>query len=241
MPDLKHRNEFEKVLQNYMPSDDALELVRAHPLVLLLGVSGAGRNTIINHLVNEDKYHFIISDTTRSPKLRDGRLEQDGQHYNFKTEEDFLSNLNAGKYLEAEIIHDLQVSGISIAEFSKALASNKIPINEVDLGGVEAIKRVKPDVMLFFMVPPTYKEWMFRLRGREIMSKSEESKRLNTARKILVSALNNDDFVFVVNTSSHKTAERLDTYVNGANSSEEDKEARIIAHAILNELTSGTH
>lgn len=241
MSGLKHRNEFEKILLKYTPSEDVIQMVRSHPLVLLLGISGAGRNTVINHLVNEDKYHFIISDTTRSPKIRDGRLEQHGLHYNFRTESSFLKGLKAGKYIEAEIIHDLQVSGISIAEFQKALSSVRIPINEVDIGGVQAIKQVKPDVTLFFIIPPNFKEWMFRLRGREIMSKTEEQNRLQTARRILASALENDEFIFVVNTSSHKTADRLDTYVHGANSSEENINARQIARSILDELTSGTH
>ncbi|HEX8390100.1 MAG TPA: hypothetical protein VF597_01635 [Candidatus Saccharimonadales bacterium] len=238
---LRHIEQFRSVLQNYIPNEKTLQLLHSRPLVILLGVSGAGRNTVINHLVGEGKYQFIVSDTTRPPKVRDGRLEQHGVHYNFKSEESFLADLRAGKYLEAEVIHNQQVSGISVRELQRALESGMIPINEVDIGGVRAIKALKPDVTLFFMIPPSYKEWLYRLRGREVMSSEEEANRLKTAAHILEQALASDDFTFIVNTSSHKTAERIDRYVHGTPIGGVDLDARAIATAILAELTSGTH
>ena len=120
---LQLRQEFETVLKNYQPSDQALKLLQKTPLVILLGVSGSGKNTIINHLVGFGRYHFIVSDTTRQPKLRDGNMEVDGVQYFFRSEADMLADLENGAFLEAEIIHKHQVSGTSIRELKRAVAS----------------------------------------------------------------------------------------------------------------------
>lgn len=238
---LKHKHEFVDLLKTYKPSETTLESLARMPLVIMLGVTASGRNTIINHLVNSGRYHFVISDTTRPPKVRDGRLEQDGVHYNFRREEEVLRDLKAGKFLEAEVIHDQQVSGISIGELERASASGKIPINEVDIGGTVAIKQAKPDTIFFFVIPPSYKEWLYRLHGREVMSEEETANRMRTAKKVLSAALSDPSFTFVVNDSSHASSELIDTIVHDRDHSYDDSAARQIAQDVLEQLQSGTH
>lgn len=234
--ELENKQKFIEILDGYRPSNSALEVLREMPLVIMLGVTASGRNTIINHLVNSGKYHFVLSDTTRPPKVRDGKMEENGIHYNFRNEIDVLKDLQAGNFLEAELIHNQQVSGISIAELQRASKSNKIPVNEVDFGGVKAIKMLKADTNFFFVVPPSYKEWLYRLQGREIMSQIELANRMTTAKKILREALEDNTFTFVVNDSSHASAELIDTIVNDEKHNYNDKPARGIAQHILNEL-----
>jgi len=234
---LTHKADFEAILRNYAPSETSRSVLASIPLTILLGVSGAGRNTIINHLVNSGNYHFIVSDTTRPPKLRDGHLEQDGVQYNFRSEEEILAGLKAGEYLEAELIHDQQVSGISIRELQKAAASNKVPINEVDVGGTKAIYLAKPDTVFFFIIPPTYNEWMYRLKGREVMSEGELENRLHTALNVLREGLANPNFHFVVNDSSNASAHHIDQVVRHGHKDEQaDSVARHTAHKILQAL-----
>lgn len=243
-PTLHKKAEFEKVLENYQPSDETLQLLTEIPLVILLGISGGGRNTIINHLVNDGHYHFIVSDTTRPPKVRDGQLERDGVQYNFRSEDEVLGDLSSGKYLEAELIHGQQVSGANVTELSKAHGSDKIPINEVDLGGTVAIRNAKPDTLFFFIVPPSFKEWMYRLRGREIMTDEELMSRMRTAKDVLRAGLADDGFTFIVNDSSHRSAQAIDAVVHaGAIDQQEHEEGRRVAQEILSEVESvvGTH
>lgn len=236
---LTHRKEFETVLDGYQPSEAAKSTLGKIPLVIMLGVAGGGRNTIINHLVNSGKYHFIVSDTTRPPKLRDGKMEQDGVNYNFRSEEDVLKDLTEGKFLEAELIHNQQVSGISVRELERAAASGKVPINEIDLGGTVAVRRAKPDTYFFFVVPPSYKEWMYRLQGREVMTEQELHNRLETAVRVLREGLSSSDFIFVINDSSHRTAMRIDEEVRSGRSNREEHEAgRQAAEEILHELSA---
>lgn len=237
---LRKRDEFIQVLENYQPSDEAKQLIAETPLVIMLGVTGAGRNTIINHLVNSGKYHFIVSDTTRSPKFRDGKMEQDGVQYFFRSEEAILDDLRGGRFLEAELIHNQAIYGNSIREIEKAVKSGKIPVNEVDIGGVESIRAVKPDTAAIFVIPPSFKEWMYRLRGREVMSDTELKNRLNTARKVLDVGLSQDFFIFVINDSSHKSAEEIDTYVKEGILPNNQSAARTIAQQMRDELEAFT-
>lgn len=236
---LYHKEEFREILKDYRPSEEVIRFLGSRPLVIFLGVSGSGRNTIINHLVETGRYHFIVSDTTRPPKLRDGKIEQDGVQYNFRSEEDVLDDLKNGKFLEAEIIHGQQVSGMSLSELERAYDSSKIPINEVDIEGTVNILKAKPDTRMFFIVPPNYEEWMQRLHARERMSEEELSNRINTAIRVLRTGLENDHFTFVINDSSHESAQMIDKQINSGVADEaHDREVREIARKILAELES---
>lgn len=237
---LKHIDEFKQGLEGYEPSEATRAVLEKTELVIMLGVSGGGRNTIINHLINSGEYHFIVSDTTRPPKVRDGALEQDGVHYNFRSESEVLDDLQAGRFLEAELIHNQQVSGISIRELEKAINSGKIPINEVDLGGTEAILHAKPDAKFFFIVPPSYKEWMYRLHGREVMSEQEMQNRIETAVRVLEKGLAHDHFQFVINDSSHRSAELIDRQVHGMPDHNEHEQGQKAAREILETIKRHT-
>lgn len=233
---LELKDEFKKVLENYKLSDEARQLLASTPLVIMLGVSGSGRNTVINHLVNTGGYHFIVSDTTRPPKFRDGKMERDGINYFFRDEREMLEELRQGKFLEAELVHDQQVSGISIRELERAKASGQIPINEVDLGGAAVIKRAKDDAFFFFLVPPSFKEWMYRLKGREVMSEQELRNRLTTAKRVFQEGFDNPHYVFVVNDSSHRSAEDIDRHVRGEVDLASSGQSREIARKVYDEL-----
>lgn len=234
---LIHKNEFIEVLDGYGPSDEAIAVLASMPLVILLSVTGGGRNTIINKLVKTGRYHFIVSDTTRPAKVRDGRLEQDGVVYHFRPEEDVLTDIKEGRYLEAELIHGQQVSGASVNELVRAQKSGKIPINEVDIGGTDAIAAVKPDTLFLFIVPPSFDEWMRRLHTREDMSDKELKNRLITAAHMLRVVLHSKRFVFVVNDSLDEVVSTIDDYISGEVHDIHDTKARQVAEQILTGIT----
>lgn len=233
---LRDKAAFQKILKHYQPDEESIQLLSQTPLVILLGVSASGRNTIINHLVNTGGYKFIVSDTTRPPKVRDGKLEQTGVQYHFRTEEEVLTDLEHGKFLEAELIHDQQVSGTSIRELTDAANSGKIPINEVDMGGTDNILKSKPDTDFFFIVPPNYDTWMQRLKGREQMSETELKNRLNTATKVLQKGLEEDHFTFVINERSIDSAHKIDQQVRGQRDIGHHAEAKAVAEQLLQDI-----
>ncbi|MFZ1258758.1 MAG: hypothetical protein WAQ25_04795 [Candidatus Saccharimonas sp.] len=236
--ELKHKQAFIEALHNYVPSPEAVALLSQMPLVILLSVTGGGRNTIINKLVQTGRYHFILSDTTRPPKVRNGVLEQDGVQYHFRREEDVLADIQQGMYLEAELIHGQQVSGTSIRELVRARDSGKVPINEVDLGGTVQIAAAKPDTVFLFVVPPSFDEWMRRLKAREHMSDDELYNRLQTAAVILRTVLASDQFVFVVNDDLDEVVATVDEYVSGHQHDTHNAAAKACTRSIYHELSN---
>lgn len=235
-PTLKNRQAFEEVLNGYHVSDESRAILAGTPIVILSGVAGGGRNTVINYLVDKYDYNFIVSDTTRPPKLRNGVMEQDGVNYYFRDEDEFLADLKNGKFIEAEIIHNQQVSGMSIREVERIIATNKIPINECEFGGANAVAQAKPDAVIIGLLPPSYDEWMHRLTSREAISPQELHNRLVTAKKVLENMLSQPYFRFAINDSVDRCAQVIDRTVHGDEDGEEAAKARVVAGQMLEEV-----
>lgn len=228
--------DFQNVLADYSPSKATLNTLASMPLGIMVGITGAGKNTIMNQLMNIGGYYIIVSDTTRPPKVRDGRMEVDGLQYNFVSEDAFLDGLRSGDYIEAEIIHRQQVSGANSHELEKAAKSGKIPINEIEIKGAKRIAEYKPDTKFFFIVPPSYKEWMSRLLGREVMTEEEKAKRISTAIDELEVGLRHDEFIFVINDSSEKSASMINEIMHGRRFDDHHDEAVAAAKEILADI-----
>src|SRR4051794_32440597 len=100
MNKLEYLREFQAVLAKYQMSDVSKQTLAQTRLALLVAPTSAGRNTIIRELIKTGKFEFIVSDTTRQPRINDNILEQDGVNYWLRTEEQVLRDLKAGKFLE---------------------------------------------------------------------------------------------------------------------------------------------
>jgi guanylate kinase len=210
MNELKHIAEFRSVLTDYHLSDSAKQNLQETRLVLLVGPSSSGRNTIINELLKTDKYHYIISDTTRQPRVNNGQLEQNGREYWFRTEEDLLRDLQRGEFLEAAIIHNQQVSGNSVREVEKAHQAHKIAINEVEIDGADNIHKIKPDTTIIFVTPPSFAVWMARFQRRGALPADEIRRRVESAREEFATALKHDYYTFVVNDTLEQAVADID-------------------------------
>jgi guanylate kinase len=186
---LEHMDEFRKAIAEMRLSEHAKRVLTRANLVALSGLAGGGRNTIINYLVEHHDYHFIISDTTRPPKLRDGVMEQDGVNYYFRTEEGMLEDICSGEFIEAEIIHNQQVSGTSIREIERASEAGKVAIRDFEYLGIQNVATAKPDAHIIGILPPSYDTWLRRLFGREDIHPDEFANRLQTAEKVLEAML----------------------------------------------------
>jgi guanylate kinase len=115
--------EFKEVLAKYQISDRAKSVLKDLSLVLMLGPTSSGRNTIIRRQIETGHYYYIVSDTTRPPRVNDGVLEQNGKEYWFRTEAEVLADLKAGEYLEAEYTTNRYLA--LALENSKRLSINK--------------------------------------------------------------------------------------------------------------------
>jgi len=198
-PELHDIAAFRKALANYQVSDHAHRILAGMKLVAMSSLSGGGRNTIIDRLVQQHEYFFIVSDTTRPPKIRNGRLEQEGINYYFRSEADMLKDIQNGEFLEAEIIHNQQVSGTSIRELERAKNSGKIAIHDFEYGGANNVAHAKADAYIIGLLPPNYDEWIRRFRDREVITEQELANRMQTAEKVLENMLDKPYFKLIIN------------------------------------------
>ena len=64
------------LVANYQPPERAVEVIRHAKITLLVGISGAGKDTIKRALLEDPSFHDIVSHTTRKPRANEGVLEQ---------------------------------------------------------------------------------------------------------------------------------------------------------------------
>lgn len=236
MNKLTRIDDFRRVLADYHVSDNAKTLLEQLRLVLLVGPSSSGRNTIINELCKSGAYHYIVSDTTRLPRKNNGVMEQNGQEYWFRTEEEVLHDLEAGEFLEAAIIHDQQVSGISMRELAAAAQNNKVAINEIEVVGADNIQAAKPDALFLFILPPSFDEWLVRMNTRSTLPDDEIIRRLTSAVNELKIALDRKYYRFVVNDTFRHTAAVVDGMImQNIISPEQQEHGLEVAKALLDD------
>lgn len=233
-PTLKNIQAFRDALAHYHVSEHAKSVLDNARIVVMSGVAGGGRNTVINRLVEQYDYFFLVSDTTRPPKMRDGRMEQDGVHYYFRTEEDMLRDIQNGEFVEAEIIHNQQVSGTSIREVERGNKSGKIGIHDFEFGGANNVALAKPDATIIGLLPPSYDEWIRRFRDREVIHEQEFMNRMHTAEKVLKNMLEKPYFKIVINDDIDRCVQYIREIVESSVYTEEaSKKGKRIAQDML--------
>jgi len=233
-PHLEHLGKFKRILVDYQISNEGKELLDTTKLVFLTSVTAGGRNTIIRELEKTGLYKFFVSDTTRPPRINNGVMEQNGVEYYFILESEFMEGLKRGEYLEAEVIHNQQISGINLKELRRVKEAGKIGINEVGRLGAENIHQASSNPHFIFVVLPSFEEWMRRLENRGKISTEELNRRLGSAERELQEALNSSYFKFVIN-------DKVEDAVGGIRNIVEhdiypkdlDEKARILAQGML--------
>jgi len=234
MNNLTKLDSFQQILADYHLSDAAKDLLASMQLTLLVGPTSSGRNTIINELLKSGKYHQIISDTTRKPRTNNGIMEQNGVEYWFRSEDDILSDLAAGEFLEAAIIHGQQVSGTSMRELANAASKGKVAINEIEVVGADNIHAAKPDALFLFILPPSFDEWMARMNFRGQLPEDEVRRRLESAVEELSTALDRDYYRFVINNTFKQTTEAINAMIiEGKRSDTHQAEGIAMARRLL--------
>jgi len=232
---LTHLDQFQKILSDYRISDQSKQILAKTKLALMVGPTSCGRNTIIRHLVKKGGYRFLVSDTTRAMRVNDGVPEKDGVEYWFRTEEQVLADLKAGKFLEAAVIHAQQVSGISIREIELTQKQGLIGITDIEIIGVDNIVAMKPDAFAIFVLPPSFEEWQHRIHHRGHMTPAEKRRRMQSAVHEFSHALELDYYHFVINDSMQHAAEQINVITAGKTNKHAEKQGRQLAIQLLTE------
>ena len=114
--------------------------------------------------------HFTVTATTRSVRAN----ERDGVDYHFISEETFRRMLDEGNFLEHAQVYG-NWYGVPKPQVRNAMASGNDVVVKIDVQGAATIKRLAPQAVMIFVVPPSIHELERRLKWR--MTESDESLR----------------------------------------------------------------
>ncbi len=176
-------------------------------LTVMSGFSGAGKGTIVKGLLADHDYYLSISCTTRAP--REG--EENGREYFFVTREEFERMIR-----DNEMIEWAEYAGNYYGTPKKAvedrLSEGKDVLLEIEVQGGMQVKKLFPNAVLLFVIPPSAEELLSRLRGRG--TETEEQIRLRfeqTAREIHY--IKDYDYV-ITNDELDKAIEKINAIID---------------------------
>jgi len=202
----------------YSMPDQAVELLNAHPPLILVGVTGAGKNAIMDHIVRTSDYKHVISHTTRPRRT----YENTNPDYHFVSEAEMLEAIHKQVFIEVKVVHAKAAYGTSMTEYKRVLAESHKPLLDMDVKGAREVIKHVPKLRPIFILPPNFDIWMQRLVGRGVMSESELARRLQGAKSELGEVLNNKQFKLVINNEIQVVAKEIvtggiDTLTQGQN------------------------
>jgi guanylate kinase len=160
-------------------------------LFIVCAPSGGGKTSIVKAVLESDpSLRLSISYTTRPP--RPGELE--GVHYQFVDQQRFDALARDGAFLEQALVH-----GHSYATSRHWLESETARghdvLLEIDVQGAEQVRRLLPEAVGIFILPPSWELLKARLVGRGQDAPAVIARRLEAARSEMRRV---DEFDYVI-------------------------------------------
>ena len=170
-------------------------------LFVITAPSGAGKSSLINAALAEDaRARLSISYTTRAPRP----AEQNGREYHFVDDATFMAMLERGEFLESALVHAHRY-GTSHKAIAAALAGGYDLVLEIDWQGAQQVRRLLPECVGIFILPPSLDELERRMRARGQDSEEVIARRMANAREELSHAPESD---YVIINKDFDTAKR---------------------------------
>jgi guanylate kinase len=176
--------------------------------VILSAPSGGGKTTIAREVLRRrDDIGYSVSCTTRTP--RPG--EVDGKDYYFLSRSEFARKRDRGEFAESAEVHG-NLYGTLRSEVERVLASGRHVMMDIDVQGATQFRRVFPQSVTIFVLPPSADVLLERLRGRQTESKEQLAARLSSALQEL-QAVDEYEYV-VVNDTLEPAVQRVESIID---------------------------
>ena len=131
-------------------------------LFIIAAPSGCGKTTLVDALLkNSEDLYLSVTHTTRKPRVG----EVDGVNYHFISKADFKNMILNTEFVEhAEVFGNLY--GSSREKIQENLNKDIDVILEIDWQGARQVKANMPNAISIFILPPSKKSLLERLKGR---------------------------------------------------------------------------
>ena len=152
-------------------------------LIIFSAPSGAGKTTIVHHLLTKiPQLEFSISATTR--KARGD--EEDGKDYYFISKKEFLHRIAKKQFVEFEEVYTGTFYGTLRTEIERIWQKGKTVIFDIDVeGGLHLKRKYDGQALAIFVQPPSLEVLIERLTSRGTDSGEKLKERFIKAEKEL--------------------------------------------------------
>lgn len=163
-------------------------------LIIFSAPSGAGKTTIVHHLLNTFSEQLEFSVSAASRKIRGDEAE--GVDYYFISVEDFKKKILSGEFVEYEEVYKNQFYGTLQKEIWRIWRKGKHVIFDLDVkGGLNLKKQFGKKALAIFVMPPSLKSLEERLKKRETETPESIVRRLAKAPEEMKSAKQFDKII----------------------------------------------
>ena len=146
-------------------------------LIVISAPSGAGKGTIINKMLEKNKNLWLSISATSRP-MRSNDIE--GETYYFYTKEEFQQKIKEDYFLEYALYAN-NYYGTPKKYIQEHLDKGQDVILEIEIQGAMQIKKIIPEALFVFVMPPSLKELRQRLINRGTDSKEKILERFKIA------------------------------------------------------------
>ncbi len=152
-------------------------------IIILTAPSGAGKTTIVHHLLKSfSSLSFSISATTRPRRA----YERDGHDYYFLSEEAFKQHIKAGDFVEWQEVYPGKFYGTLRTEVERLWKEGKDILFDIDVQGALNLQDAFPERSIsVFIKPPSSEVLLDRLRKRNTETEQTLQERFKKAQEEL--------------------------------------------------------
>jgi len=207
----------------YRPNPDVVRQLSHINLLAVVGPTGAGKSTV----TKQTGLPLVIGDTTRAP--REGEVH--GRDYTFRTDlNPLLEEIGRGEFVQFVIERETELYGTKVTSFP----GSGVCVMSIISSSINRFKELGfASITPVYIVPPSNSEWMRRIAAHH--EKDLES-RLMEAKESLTTALQDPQYIFIINDDLDKAVRALREVANGKLDHAESSRARTSAANLLEHL-----